>query len=99
MIIMTQASFPPSRSKELGKAFQDLPEMPDYITMRGPYIQGSEKKGIRSVAIYEIDNSRLAEALEHVGNRMVPYFGVEGFRYTIEVWYETLEALKMVGLE
>ena len=26
MIIMTQASFPPSRSKELGKAFQDLPE-------------------------------------------------------------------------
>ena len=51
MVIITENFFPPSSAKQLGKAFLDLPPLPDYITMRGPYILSDTDKGIRSILI------------------------------------------------
>ncbi|MBT3225259.1 MAG: hypothetical protein HN580_20185 [Deltaproteobacteria bacterium] len=98
MVIITKSSFPPSSANEIGKRFTELPALPDYITMRGPFVRGSAGEGVQVTAIYECDNSKLAEAVEHVSNRMVPYFGVTGFKYSVDTWLEAIEALKMIGL-
>jgi hypothetical protein len=98
MVVITKISFPPSSAKEIGKGFTELPALPDYITMIGPFISSSEGEGVQSIAIYECDNSKLAEAVEHVSNRMVPYFDVSGFKYSVNTWLEAGEALKMIGL-
>jgi hypothetical protein len=68
------------------------------ITMRGPYIQGVKGDGIQSTTVYEFDRAKMADAMEAVSNRYVPYFGVPGFTYTINVCLEAQEALKMLGL-
>ena len=98
MIILGTLSFPPSSGKEVGKAFLQLPPLPDYITMRGPYVHGVKGEGVQSTVIYEFDKSKMAEAFEHVSNRYAPYFDIAGFTYSINVCLEAQEALKVIGL-
>jgi len=98
MIIMATMSFPPASAKEVGKCFRELSPVPDYITMKGPYINGVKGEGIQTTSMFEFDRSKMAEAFEHVSNRYVTYHGVTGLTYTVNVCLEAQEALKMIGL-
>ncbi|UCE56564.1 MAG: hypothetical protein JSV31_14290 [Desulfobacterales bacterium] len=98
MVIITENMFPPGSAKDIGKTFLELPPLPEYITMKGPYIHSDTKRGIRSILIYECDNSKLADALQVVGDRVTNYFDVPGYTYSVNAWYEAQEALKMIGL-
>jgi hypothetical protein len=98
MIIIASITFPPGSSKDIGKRFTDLPQLPDYLKMMGPYLRGSALQGIQSMTLYEMDASKMADAMIDIGNRYVPYFDVPGFKYSINVWYDVTEALAMVGL-
>ena len=40
----------------------------------------------------------MADAMIALGNRYVAYFGVPGFKYSIDVWFDIAEGLAMVGL-
>ena len=98
MVIITENMFPPASAKDIGKAFLELPPLPEYITMKGPFVLGDTERGIRSILIYECDNSKLADALQVVGDRVTNYFDVPGYTYSVNAWYEAQEALKMIGL-
>lgn len=98
MVIITENMFPPGSAKDVGKAFMELPPLPEFITMKGPYINSVAGQGIRSIAIYECDKSKLAEGFEVVSDRLTKYYSVPGYTYTSAVWLEAQEALKMIGL-
>jgi hypothetical protein len=98
MVVITENVFPPESAKGIGKAFLGLPPLPEYITMKGPYILSDTEMGIRSILIYECDNSKIAEALQFVADRVTNYFDVPGYSYAVNAWFEAPEALKMIGL-
>ena len=98
MVIIGMNSFPPESANEIGKRFLELPPLPDYLTMKGPYVHGMMEWGIQGVEVFELDKAKLAEGLEYVSNRYVTYFGIPGFRYAIAPYFEAQEALKMIGL-
>ena len=58
-------------------------------------VTGEEIKGI---TVFEVDNSRLSEALIDVGNYYVRFMDIHGFTYSTDVCYEAQEALEMIGL-
>ena len=97
MVIITLWSFPPESAKEIGKRGLELPPLPAYMTMK-EYVNTEVGVGMKVITIYEIDQSKIREALEVLNNRYVIFFGVPGFTYSIQVWLETLEALKLVGI-
>jgi hypothetical protein len=97
MVIITLWSFPPESAKEIGKSVLELPPLPAYMTMKD-YVNNEVGVGIKVITIYEIDQSKIREALEVLNNRYVIFFGVPGFTYSIQVWLETMEALKLVGI-
>ncbi len=99
MVILHLASFPPGSAKECGKCFVDLPSLPEYLTMIGPYFYSIEGGGIKGIAIYETDQARMAEALVCIYDRVVPFFNVPDYTYDVRAANEIGEALKMVGLE
>jgi len=94
MIIISLTSYPTESVKEIGKRFMELPPLADYITMKGPYI----REGIKGITIYEFDESRYAEAMNYLGERVASLFGVPGFTYSLKHWLEVQDALKMIGL-
>jgi hypothetical protein len=98
MIIIASITFPPESSKDIGKRFTDMPALPDYLTMMGPYVRGSALQGIQTTTLYQVDASKMADAMIDVGNRYTAYFGVPGFKYSINVWYDVMEALAMIGI-
>ena len=98
MVTIGMVSFPAESSKEMGKRFKDLPPLPPYITRKGPYVGSELGVGIKLISIWEYDPTKMAEAVEYVGNYYATFFGVPGFTYTFGPWYEVKEALKMIGL-
>ena len=98
MVIIVHSQWVPEGAAEMGKRFKDQDALADYITMKGPYINSTKGDGIQAVALYECDRARLADAVEHVNNRYVVYYGVPGFTYISNVWLDIGEALSMVGL-
>ena len=98
MVIIVHTSWLPEGAVEMGKQFKDQVALADYITMKGPFIFSVKGDGIQAITLYECDRTRLADAVEHVNNRYVIYYGVPGFTYTANVWLDVGEALSMVGL-
>lgn len=98
MVIIGDISFPQESANDVGKRFLELPPVPDYMTLKGPFIKGKKKEGIQVLEIYELDKSKVAEGIEFVTNRCVNYFGVPDYSYEVNVYLEAAEALKMIGL-
>ena len=61
MIIVSNVNYPPESSREIAKRFLTAPALPDFLTKKGPYVSSTRDKGILSMTLYEVDNSRLAE--------------------------------------
>ena len=98
MVITTMVSYPPESAQEMAKRFLEAAPLPDYMTRKGPYISSCIKDGIIATSLIELDNSKLAEGLEFLGNYMAIFFGVPGFTYEIKPRFEIEEALKMIGM-
>jgi hypothetical protein len=98
MVTIAMLSFPAESAKEIGKRFQGIPALPQYITRKGPYVGSELGVGIKVISLWEYDPSKMAEATEFLGNYYAHFFGVPGFTYTIDIFNEIKEALKMVGL-
>ena len=99
MVIIASVAYPPESVNEIAARFVEMPPLPDYITLRGPYISSLKGEGVQTISLYEFeDQSKLAEALAFVGSRMVTYYGVPGFTYSVFPWLEVQEALKLIGM-
>ena len=98
MVIISIVSYPPEQAKEVAKRFGELPPIPSYMTMKGPYVSGELGLGVKTIIVYEFEQAKTREAMEYVGNRIAKYFGVPGFTYSVHLWFEIKEALKMIGL-
>lgn len=97
MVIIVDMSFPTENASVVGKRFLEIEPIPDFMTLKGPYIKG-RKDGIQAIELFELDNSKLAEGEKYVTNRCVTYFGITDFKYEISVFFEAAEALKLIGL-
>jgi hypothetical protein len=98
MVIIGIMSFPPEQSKEIGKRFLEFPPLPAYMTIKGPFISNESGVGVKTITIYEFDQSKTREAIEFVSNRYTTFYSVSGFTCSVNAWLEAIEALKMIGL-
>jgi hypothetical protein len=98
MVTIGMTSYPTESAKEMGGRFKELPTLPPYITRKGPYIGTEIGVGIKSISIFEYDPSKMAEANEFIANYYAHFIGVPGFTYSLNTWFDVMEAFKMVGL-
>jgi len=98
MIVIAELMWPPDKASDIGKAFLNVPPLPEYITMKGPFISSVLGKGVRSISIYEFDASKVEDANKAIGQRYMPYMEVPGFGYEIKIWQEAQDALELIGL-
>ena len=99
MVIFSSVSYPPESAKQIATRFMEAPQIPDFMTRKGPYVSSNIAEGILTTTLYELDNSNLAEGLIFLGNYLAIFFGVPGFKYEIKPYFNVEEALKMIGIE
>jgi len=68
MVIVSNLSYPPENAQDIAKRFLEAPQIPDFMTRNGPYINSTIDKGITTLSIYELDKSKLGEGYEFLGN-------------------------------
>lgn len=98
MVIIGRMYYPTDSTQEMAKRFLEAPQVPDFMKRKGPYVGSSLAEGISIVALYELDNAKLAEGMDFIANFYAMFFGVPGFKYEISPHFEVTEALKMIGM-
>jgi hypothetical protein len=95
--IVCMGTFPAHVAMEVGKTFQKLPKLPEFVitehvfnTAAGDYIFFS---------IYKIeDDSKYFEGLKAITKRYSGYMGINGYKYHLYPVLEAKDALALVGL-
>lgn len=59
----------------------------------------SVKDGMKVISIGEAEKGKFEEAYNVAIRRELEFYGIEGFRYEIETFLTTEEALPFIGLE
>jgi hypothetical protein len=100
MVIVTTVSFGKRNSYETGRPMEELPPVPDYINMMGPYIKNVKfGGGIETIHLFEFDESRLDEARDFISERMRIYNEIADLTCSVDLWLDLEDVLHMTGLE
>jgi len=95
---MVTAFFPTEKSEEVGKKLTSgtLPKLPDFVKQL--YIFVATAGEIKTYTLYEVPDEKMHEGIIAISTRYAGYFGIDGFKYTVEPVLTAKEALPMIGL-
>jgi hypothetical protein len=98
MILISMIQNPPESAKEMVKRSMQMPRLPEFIKTRGPYIASVVGEGIKTLTIYDFEDSKYGEAMKHIGKSLGAFHGVPGFTYSIGVWLRAKDAYEAFGV-
>jgi|WetSurMetagenome_2_1015567.scaffolds.fasta_scaffold939210_1 hypothetical protein len=98
MILISMISVPPESAREMVKRSMQLPRLPEYIKTQGPLIHSAVGEGLRTIVLYEFEDSKFTEASQQIGKLMGAFYGVPGFTYSLEVWFRAKDAFEFTVL-
>ena len=99
MIIQVDFQYPMDKWQEVAEIFNNLPPVPDFMTMRGPYSAAAVGIGVKGFNTYEFDIDRMKDGLEVVSKRYRPYAAVVGYTFEMKPYYNVEEATKAMEME
>jgi hypothetical protein len=104
MLLTVIIYYPPSQADKVGKKFIEVTaKYPDDPSVMEPLVHGAVDAtldGIRVIGIASIKEGKAREALDLESKRMLEYAkSIEGFRYSIDISYDVLEAMDVIGME
>jgi len=97
MIVMNISLVPLQSMEALVKCYMEVDPFPDCITEKGLYSRFAKGVGMESIHILEFDDSKLAEAFEFNGKRILAFSSVPGFSCSSQPWTPIEEGLKMLA--
>jgi len=87
---------PPHKATEVGKTFPNLPKLPDFVKTLFIFVVPS--RDIKSYSLYEVPDDKAHEGYLAITKRITGYFGIEGFKFTVEPLMTIKESLALIGL-
>ncbi|MHA2429729.1 MAG: hypothetical protein ACXACC_01730 [Promethearchaeota archaeon] len=95
---MATLIYPTESAQDIGKKFTSgaLPKLPDFVKQL--YIFVATAGDIKTYSLYEVPDDKKHEGFKAINNRYAGYFGIKGFKYTLEPLLTSREALPMIGL-
>ncbi len=98
MVLICMISNPPESGKEMISRSKQLPRLPEYIKTIGPYVSSTVREGIKTLTIYEFEDSRFADASKHINRLLQTFIGVPGYTFSLEVWVKAKDAYQSLEL-
>jgi hypothetical protein len=98
MILIGTIAFPDTEEleKNVAQCYENLPPVPDFITVIGTYVYNVEGEDHRAFSIFEFDYENFNKAIEYLKLRYKTFSTVKGLTYKIEEWISVQDALKIV---
>ena len=97
MILISMIQNPPESAKEMVRRSMQLPRFPEFIKTKTPYIKSVVGEGIKTLTIYEFEDSKFGEASKHINKSLGAFQGVPGFTRSIELWGRAKDVFEATG--
>ncbi|MFX1357285.1 MAG: hypothetical protein ACFFA8_08350 [Promethearchaeota archaeon] len=95
--VVVKGSFPYHVGREVGKKFQELEKLPDFVKIEN--IFGAAADDYTFFSIYKIeDESKYFNGIKAIVKRLSRYMDIVGYKYTLYPVLETKDALSIIGL-
>jgi len=76
---------PPKGVKGDARQVTELSPLPEFITIKGPFINKAEGAGNHIITLYEFEKTKFAEALQNISKHIDAFHGVPGFAFSAQV--------------
>ena len=95
MVIKCIFSIPLKSIRDYARQVTELPPLPEYITIRGPYIHDAVGVGNQTITLYEFEESKSAEAWKSIFKQLDAFHSVPGFSFAAEILSKDKRARKV----
>jgi hypothetical protein len=85
MVIKYTFSIPLESIRDCAKQVTELSSLPEFITLRGPYINDAVGAENQIIALYEFDKSKFPEALQNISKQLDAFQGIRGLTFSAQV--------------
>ena len=103
VLIVTQTWYPISQAENAGKAYiEAMKKFPADRSLAKPILKSGvkiEKDGIHAIAVSSIKEGKVKEVMDIGTKRLIVMSkGIEGFKTSMDIYYDLVEAMPIVGL-
>jgi hypothetical protein len=96
MIMIGKIKFSPECGMAVAERYGTTPPVPDFMSIKGPYIRSSIGAGISTLSIYEFNDDKADEAIEYLQKRYASFGAIQGATSTVEEWLGVGVALQLL---
>lgn len=102
--LVTEQWWPPGKSEEVGKTFVEaFQQFPEDRSISKPIIQSAvwpSDQMMHSISVYSIQQGKVKEAMDIAYNRLLLFAkAIEEWRYEINIAYDAVDAMALIGLK
>ena len=99
MFFMVTMTYPTKSSVQVGKvAVGTLAKAPPPHVERLGIYTAAGGDGFKAYSLYEVEGEHVEEGIRELTKRFVPFYSVEGWKYTLEPLMGVEESLATIGL-
>ncbi len=97
MIVIGTVVFPEERANDVAEAYQNLPALPDFMTITGPYVYNNPGEDHRAFSIFKFDEVHVDDAGKYFNARYEAFGIVKDLTSKHEEWLDVQDALAIVA--
>jgi len=97
MLLMLTQTYPTKSVAEVAKVGMEVlaKAPPPHVKRLGVYITAGSD-GMKSYGLYEIEKGHVEEGMKEVNKNLVPFFNIEGWKFTVEALMTPEEAVTLL---
>ncbi len=98
MFFLTTSTYPEDKSYEVVAVFQKATAtpLPTFLKRLHVLTTAAGESGIKVVGLYEVADDKLADGFKELAKYFIQFYGVQGFRYSIEPMMTAQEAIPLL---
>ena len=96
--IIIESLWPATSAEQIGKTWLEMKSLPDWLVMLWAGTRSEVNMGSRGLVIFQCYKDKIRDGLELIREDMARYLKIPGYSFSINLWAEAKDALKMVGM-
>ncbi len=102
MYLVVSEVYPNNAAKEVASLYvKAITKYPHNDSLAVPIVPAALRtilQGIESLSVYEIKKGKAEDAVNYISTRLMMFNDIQGYRWTINLYLNLEEALKLVGM-
>jgi hypothetical protein len=96
--IIAESLWPGTSAEQVAKTWVEMKALPDWLTMVWVGAKSEVNLGGRGLVMYQCYKDKIDDSLAFIREDVARYLKIPGYSFSIDIWTEPEDALKMVGL-